>query len=1160
MSIFLWKDNQQLGPFTWEEILEDLRSGKLTTENLAWSPGFEHWKPLAEILPIGPAGENPSTVSGLESAKEDSGAGSEKPAPLKRVWGVLLKNASTIIRLVKTQAFAKKRQLVDLRTADHRIGKKAYKSGALLSPGHEELASKIIDLQISVAGLKDEAKKSPATLVEKANVGLRAVAKAARAQVLSFKRHRLLTALGTELRTSPHIEVFLASEINAANLIFNDIMALEAEINKMKGETYWWARRPAWIIVILLAAGATWIGVGMTASSPNRDGVLLVNDRPLPSGTVILEPWAFYFQISSSGKPGPLMKRHIINRYEVRADDLIALTRALDTRYANFFGESSDQGPLERAPLLGKIEHGQWVFGLERGTPTAEQSGELKNLLPPPAADGLYPKIPVKIGERWEPEKGALKAYLRSLGAPEEWSVTGWMELSAIIEREGERRAVIDFSINIFNPQAKTAPVGRDWEMTGEIIRSLANFQDLSVTARGKKYFNEKDKEQGNASLSLDLQRIVSLPAGSQGSSAPPTPASPDEKPLAAEEWLSGQAAAGKRWAVVYLGTAHVTAARQGALCLPARAINLPEEALPYYEACNQILRHGQPKGNASEVRAMLSRAAGDGDPRSMTVLARMCSLGLGGPKDKDAAIHWFRQAADQGDLLAKAYLSNHLGDAKGQEERVLAQESAAGGNGVGMEQLAKFLEEGIGGAKDPQEAMKWRIKAADLGMVGPMAEVTAWVLANLPDDTARRNRNNYAPAIFDAAANHAAAYISELRSTFGEAKADASIAERIGAEIESSSPAQILAAGLYEDGARGGDLQSMYNLAWFYMGGKEAIKEDQPAALGWWEKAARLGNADSQGQLSLLAEKGNANAKTILDGMKRDGIQIDQSKVAAYIARQNEARAAFDREMQDYEETSARAHNYYKAKIEELDRKTEALKREREQHIRTAPRTLDGKVVLISEKTGDYFGGVVHYDAKTGDLDMDPSTPLPDLKESMILYNVPFWLDADKGNPEAQYQVAMKIVEERPDQVSYAFPWALKAAEQGHAAAQDLLGTLYFEGRGTDKDPVKAFEWYRKSAEQSYDNGCTNLGICYSKGEGVAQDYVEANRLFRLATDKGNEAAMFHLAINTANGYGTPRDRTEAIRLFRLASHCKTEWLANQAKEGLRQLGASNE
>ena len=53
---------------------------------------------------------------------------------------------------------------------------------------------------------------------------------------------------------------------------------------------------------------------------------------------------------------------------------------------------------------------------------------------------------------------------------------------------------------------------------------------------------------------------------------------------------------------------------------------------------------------------------------------------------------------------------------------------------------------------------------------------------------------------------------------------------------------------------------------------------------------------------------------------------------------------------------------------------------------------------------------------------------------------------------------------------------------------------------------------------------------------------------------------SIFHLAINTANGYGTPRDRTEAIRLFMLASHCKTEWLANQAKEGLRQLGASNE
>lgn len=47
------------------------------------------------------------------------------------------------------------------------------------------------------------------------------------------------------------------------------------------------------------------------------------------------------------------------------------------------------------------------------------------------------------------------------------------------------------------------------------------------------------------------------------------------------------------------------------------------------------------------------------------------------------------------------------------------------------------------------------------------------------------------------------------------------------------------------------------------------------------------------------------------------------------------------------------------------------------------------------------------------------------------------------------------------------AASWYRKAAEQGDATAQRLLGFLYEEGQGVAQDYSQAMTWYRKAAEQ---------------------------------------------------------------------------------------------
>ena len=79
---------------------------------------------------------------------------------------------------------------------------------------------------------------------------------------------------------------------------------------------------------------------------------------------------------------------------------------------------------------------------------------------------------------------------------------------------------------------------------------------------------------------------------------------------------------------------------------------------------------------------------------------------------------------------------------------------------------------------------------------------------------------------------------------------------------------------------------------------------------------------------------------------MKRDGVPVDESKVAAYIAKQKEARAALEGQIKDFEETSAAVHNIVDAKLAKLKKEEEEALHDWEEHIRKSPRTLDGKVV----------------------------------------------------------------------------------------------------------------------------------------------------------------------------------------------------------------------
>lgn len=81
------------------------------------------------------------------------------------------------------------------------------------------------------------------------------------------------------------------------------------------------------------------------------------------------------------------------------------------------------------------------------------------------------------------------------------------------------------------------------------------------------------------------------------------------------------------------------------------------------------------------------------------------------------------------------------------------------------------------------------------------------------------------------------------------------------------------------------------------------------------------------------------------------------------------------------------------------------------------------------------------------------------------------------------------------------AAQWWKKAADKGHARAQNGLGVLYRDGDLGKPDPKQAAYWFHRSAENGYAFAMFSLGILYRDGEGVPRDDIEAYKWFDIAS-----------------------------------------------------------
>lgn len=109
--------------------------------------------------------------------------------------------------------------------------------------------------------------------------------------------------------------------------------------------------------------------------------------------------------------------------------------------------------------------------------------------------------------------------------------------------------------------------------------------------------------------------------------------------------------------------------------------------------------------------------------------------------------------------------------------------------------------------------------------------------------------------------------------------------------------------------------------------------------------------------------------------------------------------------------------------------------------------------------------------------------------------------------------------------------------AENGDAAAQCTLGSMYDKGVGVEKDYTSAVKWYLKSAEQNHSRAQFSLGVSYYKGEGVEKDYAEAVKWWRKSAEQNNSSAQVGLGGSYQFGHGVEKDYSEAYAWYNLAA-----------------------
>lgn len=123
----------------------------------------------------------------------------------------------------------------------------------------------------------------------------------------------------------------------------------------------------------------------------------------------------------------------------------------------------------------------------------------------------------------------------------------------------------------------------------------------------------------------------------------------------------------------------------------------------------------------------------------------------------------------------------------------------------------------------------------------------------------------------------------------------------------------------------------------------------------------------------------------------------------------------------------------------------------------------------------------------------------------------------ATNGDATAQVYLAIhNLGGENQTNLEYAIEWCQTNANQGLAAAQDLLGWAYQNGKGVGKNDDLAEKWMREAANQGFGDSQYHLGLFLRNQQDTLDEktanYEMSADWFKKASAQGNANAQFEI------------------------------------------------
>ena len=489
--------------------------------------------------------------------------------------------------------------------------------------------------------------------------------------------------------------------------------------------------------------------------------------------------------------------------------------------------------------------------------------------------------------------------------------------------------------------------------------------------------------------------------------------------------------------------------------------------------------------GDAAEARfyEVVRQGAEDGYYECMVRAAKCLSTGCGVEKNQEQALAYLRTAAEDGYKKAlymmgmfykngiamakpdpvKAMEYLHTAREKGEYDHI----SAAAARLLGM-----MYRDGEGTQRDLEKAVAYLDEAADHG------DTEALLQAGLAHDRGGWANQDYARSV--------ACY--RLLDEHGYASGTTCLG-RMYAGGYGVAKDERKAVELYEKAAKQGESRAMTLLAMALQDGA-GVAKDEVRALHLLQQSMDAGNADAAALLGLAYLEGQGTNR---DFAKAEAFFVEAEK------RGNSNATGFLKDVYMLE-----------ASVGVVNAENAVT------HLMPYAQAGDSRAMYFLAEHLSHNASYEEADmwyrkaAKAGSVDAQYSLGAKAYLTEHLTEESVRWLSsaAEAGHLGAMAFMGSMLLEGNafvaPDPPR-GFQYFLAAAQQGNTFALEHLGTCYYFGNGTAKNPQQAFACFKKLEEHNSLTRWDLLGNCYFTGEGTAVNYAEALRCFERGRETSN-------------------------------------------------------